>query len=276
LARLWVASAERYEAEVGCHMDVLVLGKSRYSTRRVFSDFLADGPVRGHSARLVGRKRFLESELRDETVVLAKSHYHDAAVQQHLRQAGALVINSLEATSRCRSRRSVAVMLRAAGVATPLFVEPGGAMPPLPWIVKPDGGDDHRLEVVMAARPVDSSSEFVQHFVLAERTMKVYVIGDCRHAVELFPKDPTMLDLKPRRADVDCLEESLAEAATRAGQACDLDVFNVDLVLHDGGWLVVDVNPFPRLEPVPGAASALWELVERCANSGRGSMQPES
>jgi len=253
-------------------MDVVVLGKARYSKRPSFAKFLADGPARGHSVQLLDRKDFLELPLTQDVVVLAKSHYHDPKVRQRLDQARVRVINSVQATDLCRSRRGVAAKLRAAELATPAFLEPGGPAPPLPWIVKPDRGADHDLMLVSEHRAVDPASEFVQHFVLAARTLKIYVVGKCQHGVELIPKDPTVLDPKPLRRDDFQLDASARDLAIAAAKVLDLDVFNIDMVLCDGMWQIVDVNPFPRLEPFPDAASALWDLVETEMNPRRASV----
>jgi len=244
-------------------MDVVLLGKARYADRPSFVTFLDAAASRGHSARLLSRREFLHERLIDDMVVLAKSHYHDPRVQRHLIGSNVRVINQIRATDRCRSRRAIAARLRSSGVATPPFLASSdGIAPPLPWIVKPDGSDDHRLEMVRDGDEIDVGDRFVQQFLAVERTIKVYVIGDRQHGVELFPRDPSRFDLDPQRSDLAHLDEAVRELATVTGQALGLEIFNVDMVLHDHRWWVVDVNPFPRLEPVPNVADALWDLID--------------
>ena len=245
------------------HVRVIFLGKQRYVDRPSVARFLSSAGHRGHEAELLDRDALLATSLADYDVVLAKSHYKDPLVRQHLRGSHAIVINDLEATARCETRSNVAACLDDGGVSSPRHIRSVGDRSDmaLPWIAKPNQGGDHTLTIIHE-RPecVDLDATFYQQLLPISTVMKVYSIGDHHDVVRL--DYPHAGITNPTRTRVGTAGGHLAEAAARIGAATGLSIFNTDFIEIDDTPYAIDVNPFPRLDPVPSAHELLWDLID--------------
>ena len=59
------------------------------------------------------------------------------------------------------------------------------------------------------------------------------------------------------------LPQEWAQAARRAGQALGLDLFGVDLLIHDGHPVVIDVNAFPGFQGARHPEESMLRFIER-------------
>src|SRR5579864_4734690 len=59
------------------------------------------------------------------------------------------------------------------------------------------------------------------------------------------------------------LPQEWADITREIGRVFDLRLYGVDLLVTNTGPMIVDVNSFPGFRGVPGADSALVELVEK-------------
>lgn len=243
---------------------VVFLGKQRYCKRPSVALFLEAAAERGHTAILLDRDPFLAAELDDVDVVLAKSHYKDGAVRERLQASGVRVVNDLAASAICASRRRLAERLFSQRVPTPPFLrDPADHRSMvLPWIGKPDRGGDHQLSL-FRERPTTLNFEttFYQQWLPTREVMKVYSIGRRHELVKLTYSSAKEI-IESQRTYAGPALAPWNDAAQRVADATGLEVFNTDLIVHDGEVLAIDVNPFPALEAIPYAHQHLWDLVE--------------
>ncbi len=250
-------------------MRVVYLGKPRYQLRPDFQSLVDVGAKRGHELTLLDRTELLGSTLCGVDLVLAKSHYKDGAVRAHLRRVGPPVINALEATAVCASRRQVALRLVESGVPTPGFLalDQSGDAFSGPCVAKPDLGGDHQLSLLARIPSNPDPAFFYQQWRPTSKVWKVYTIGARHWQVELSYSSRTAL-ADPERSPSELASSRLAKAANAVAESLGLEVFNTDFIDHEGQLLAIDVNPFPGLSTLHGAAEALWSVAEKRIGSG--------
>jgi len=245
---------------------VLFLGKSRYRTRPDFQGLVRRGAELGHQVTLVDRDEFLGQAMSEFDLVFAKSHYKDDAVRSHLEEGSVHVVNALAATAACESRRQIATRLMDADVPTPSFLAMDDSTigAGVRCIAKPDRGGDHRLEILDSLPVSPDPNVFYQQWLPASTVWKVYTVGTRHWQVELTYSSTAALS-DPKRSQARPASERLVQAANAVASTLGLAVFNTDFIDNGGLLYAIDVNPFPGLSGLPGAAEALWSLAEATA-----------
>ena len=161
-------------------MKIVYLGKERYRTRPSVTEFLKLAGSLGHTAVLLDRSAFLATSLDNVHIVLAKSHYKNPDIWNHLDRFSVRVINSRSATDLCVTRRTVFDVLGRAGIPLLPYVqdELTASSVPLPWIAKPDRGGDHRLRIHRQRPPqLDLDRFFYQQLIPSAEVYKLYTVG---------------------------------------------------------------------------------------------------
>jgi len=102
-------------------------------------------------------------------------------------------------------------------------------------IAKPDRGGDHRLEILDSLPASPDPNVFYQQWLPASTVWKAYTAS-----------------------------ERLVQAANAVASTLGLAVFNTDFIDNGGLLYAIDVNPFPGLSGLPGAAEVLWSLRMNC------------
>lgn len=252
-----------------------MLAKRRHRWRPGVARLFELGERSGHTVELWDRDdvRNRASGSAAVEVILAKSHYWKPEVEQWLASTTACVINSAQANASCRTRRGLDNLMAGSGIATPPSPEPDETIAEVRLIVKPDDSGEHGLMLVEpGARftTVTAGGEelFVQHFLPADQTLKIYVFGALRRAYQLnYRRAEATVDRSatPERLDLGSPTGEPNAIVSAVASATGLSVFNTDLVRSRGRWYVVDVNPFPGFERVPGAPEAIWALITEVA-----------
>jgi ribosomal protein S6--L-glutamate ligase len=197
------------------------------------------------------------------------------ALASRLEAAGHRVVNSVAATTLCQDRWSMGQRLVDAGIPGPRVLYSGtlGGLQcdRFPVIVKSRAnrrGDlvalvGSEAELSLLCRRWANEEVIVQeHLANDGWDIKVWVIGDTVYAA----RRPTPLDPTAERQTlrIDELPQEWAQLIAMVGRAFSLDVFGVDMILADGGAVVIDINAFPGFEGVPGAAAALAAFARGC------------
>lgn len=251
-------------------MRVVLLAKQRHRFRPGVARLFELGERSGHVVELWDRDdvRNRGSNGASIDVVLAKSHYWKADVAHWLASTTARVINPAPANAVCQSRRGLDELLVGSGITTPPSlkvdeVPPAGER----FVAKPDDSGDHGLVLVEPGSSLTAPTGkglFLQQHLPVDETLKIYVFGSVRRAHQLsYPSATAIVDrsVSPERIDIGAPAGEPDAIVTAVAAATGLVVFNTDLVRSQGRWYVVDVNPFPGFERVPGAPEALWDLI---------------
>lgn len=210
--------------------------------------------------------------LLDVDLVVQRGLRPDAlAALEPVETAGVRCCNPVAATAALTDRLAVARRLAAAGVAVPAsrsadtWAEVCAAARSGPVVVKSRNGQVGRgagVAVIRDGRPPRAETSagpwVVEAFVTGDgRDRKLYVAGPhVRGLLKASAPAPT-----PGPAAVAAVAQAfspstaLADLATMAGVALDLDVYGVDVVDGSDGLRVIDVNPFPGFRGIPGAAA---------------------
>jgi ribosomal protein S6--L-glutamate ligase len=190
--------------------------------------------------------------------------------------AGASVINSAPATSACLDRVALAKRMRQADVPFPdtwsvptlerLIASTRGRGKAWPLIVK--SRHSRRGDLVRLVRSKAElhalAADWKGEAVIAQRVVchdgwehKVWVIGDQLHCA----RQRSQFAERGGRAELSMAGEgpadAIAELARMAGCAFGLELYGVDVLVGEGGPIVVDVNPFPGFRRVPSAGEVL-------------------
>ena len=242
---------------------------------------------------LTGAEAIAEEEMHPQAdLYLLKSHAPQALELAHyLEQHGALVVNSWESSLACQDRVLMAERMREAHLAWPYtwnfpslenLLTRHDLLPtlPFPLIVKSyysHRGDlvskVHNVEQLQALAPQWSQEPVVlQEFAAGDGwDIKMWVIDKqifaARRRTPLEPDAPKQ-DFPISSAE---LPADWAHIALEIGRVFNLRLYGVDLLITEKGPIIVDVNSFPGFRGVPGADSALAELVERIGKTRKGS-----
>ncbi|MCA9266306.1 MAG: hypothetical protein KDA60_20740 [Planctomycetales bacterium] len=249
-------------------MRVLFLGKGRHQDHPTIGPFLAMGPARGHVVQLCDKRQFVDGdlplrELSQFDLVCLKSHYQDPQVAKTLERIQVRSVNRLDATVACLDRGQLERRLRAAHIPLPasaLDIQEAAALT-FPLVQKPLAADLHKVKMHTEPPSFDCNRYFYQQYITAPVNYKVYCVGERMFVAELGC-DPESCGVVSSRRWLDQWEASLGRHALQVGQTIGLEIFNVDLVPHEGEYLTIDVNPFPGFVGAEDAPSAWWEYLE--------------
>ena len=219
----------------------------------------------------------------DGDVYLLKSRSPQARALATIAQgAGARVVNTPQATSAALDRWVMATRLGEAGVPAPrtwsfptlhaLAEDEARGSLPWPLVVKTRASARGDL-VALVTTPGDlhpllpqwgDAAVIAQEFTPNDGfDIKVWVIGGDLSAA----RRRSALESTDKSADVPIepgeLPQQWAQAARRAGQALGLDLFGVDLLIHDGHPVVIDVNAFPGFQGARHPEESMLRFIER-------------
>jgi len=92
--------------------------------------------------------------------------------------------------------------------------------------------------------------------------VKLYNTGSGIHAV----RRPSPLGRRVGAPDRPIrVTEELRRLALEVGRLYGLDIYGVDVIGTERGWMVVDVNDFPSFGQIPGAPAVVAESILRIA-----------
>lgn len=214
---------------------------------------------------------------------LLKSHAPQALeLAHHLEQQGASVVNSWASSVTCQNRVLMAQRMDEAQLPWPYtwnFPTLEGLLTqhellstlPFPLIIKSyysHRGDlvdkVHNIEQLQALAAEWSQEPIVlQEFASGDGwDIKMWIIDQqifaARRRTPLEPNAPKE-DFPIAPAE---LPHDWAQIALEIGRVFNLRLYGVDLLVTQKGPIIVDVNSFPGFRGVPGADSALVDLVE--------------
>jgi ribosomal protein S6--L-glutamate ligase len=217
---------------------------------------------------------------------LLKSHSPQALDLAHtLEEKGALVVNSWASSVACQDRVLMAQRMREANLPWPYTWSSTtlGSMLtdhnfltnlPFPLIIKSyysHRGDlvdkVHSIEQLEALGPEWSEEPVVlQEFAAGDGwDIKLWVIDQQIFAA----RRRTPLEASASKEDFPIAPGELpgewAHIALEIGRVFNMMLYGVDLLITERGPMIVDVNSFPGFRGVPGADSALVNLVEHIA-----------
>lgn len=187
-----------------------------------------------------------------------------------LHELGARLINSYPASATLQDKVLVTHRLIRAGIPTPRsFVtgnidktveEIGGKQ----LIIKP-----HRGSYGIGVRVVEKADEptqrggyFAQQFKRPlGPDLKVYVIGDEVFAVRRkFPAE----SYEEKLGQPCIVDGEIRKVALRVGDLFNLQIYGLDVIEHEDGFDVIDVNYFPGFVGVPKASEKLAGYLHAC------------
>ena len=193
--------------------------------------------------------------------------------------AGIATVNNARSVRLVRDKAVCATYARRHGIAFPVtyFV----ASPDLlyqipedqyPLVVKPSNGSScrgvHRVGDRNQLRDIETDPASDRFFLAQPYVantgvdVKLYSTGSGNFAVQkhspLHPNSPSVEGLIP-------LTSELNDIADLVGQVFGLDIFGVDVVETQRGWVALDINDFPSFGLVPNAAGLMAATIERIA-----------
>ena len=218
------------------------------------------------------------------SLYLLKSHAPQAlAIANYLEQQGVLVVNSWASSIACQDRVLMAQRMREAQLPWPetqhfsslahlLAQQSLLETLPFPLIIK--SYYSHRgdlvakidtLEQLQALAPQwDQEPIIIQKFAESDGwDIKIWVIDQQVFAA----RRRTPLEADAPKEDVPLTANEMPadwlRIALEIGRVFNMHLYGVDLLVTAQGPIIVDVNGFPGFRGVPGASSALVELVQR-------------
>ncbi|MGI9061912.1 MAG: ATP-grasp domain-containing protein [Ktedonobacteraceae bacterium] len=215
---------------------------------------------------------------------LLKSHAPQAlAIARYLEQQGVLVVNSWASSMACQDRVLMAQRMREAQLPWPstqhfsslahlLAQQSQLATLSFPLIIKSyysHRGDlvakvDTLEQLQVLATQWGEEPIILQEFAQSDGwDIKIWVIDQ-----EVFAaRRRTPLEADAPKEDIPLTANELPadwrHIALEIGRVFNMHLYGVDLLVTAQGAIIVDVNGFPGFRGVPGAASALVELVQR-------------
>jgi ribosomal protein S6--L-glutamate ligase len=246
-----------------------------------------------HTIRLLDVRPLTDSEAIAEEekypladLYLLKSHAPQALAVAHvLEQKDALVVNSWASSVACQDRVLMAQRMRDANLPWPYtrsFSSLGSLLTdreklaslPFPQIIK--SYYSHRGDLVDKVDNIEQlealEAEWKQEPIVLQEfaagdgwDIKMWVIDQQIFAA----RRRTPLEPNASKEDFPIVPEELpgewVHIAMEIGRIFNMRLYGVDLLITEQGPMIVDVNGFPGFRGVPGADSALVDLVERIA-----------
>lgn len=221
---------------------------------------------------------------------LLKSHAPQALeLAHHLEQRGASVVNSWAASLACQDRVLMAQRMDEAHLPWPhtssfatlehlLTQHALLATLPFPLIIK--SYYSHRGDLVDKVHNVEQLQALAAQWSQEPVVLQEFASGD-GWDVKMWVIDQqifaarrrTPLEPNAPKEDFPIAAEELpqdwAQIAREIGRVFNLRLYGVDLLMTEKGPIIVDVNSFPGFRGVPGADSALVDLVERMGKEKR-------
>ena len=195
---------------------------------------------------------------------------------------GARLLNPFPSCSLTQNKIIVSRLLRVADVPAPRSWVTGDlelARPlaeQMPLIIKPYMG--HRgagITIVrepseLASLPKPEAPVIIQEFIPGNgEDLKVYVVGEQVFAVRK-PFSETSFTVPGVPVPV---TEEVRQLTLRAGKACGLGLFGLDIIESPRGPFVVDVNYFPGYKGVPDVAPLIADYIDKYAQ-GQVTLEP--
>ncbi len=217
---------------------------------------------------------------------LLKSHAPQALDLAHvLEEKGALVINSWASSVACQDRVLMAERMREANLPWPYtwsFTTLGSMLTdrdflsklPFPLIIK--SYYSHRGDLVDKVDSIEQLEALAVEWRQEPVVLQEFAAGD-GWDIKLWVIDQqifaarrrTPLEVNAPKEDFPIAPEELpdewAHITLEIGRVFNMRLYGVDLLITERGPMIVDVNSFPGFRGVPGADSALVNLVERIA-----------
>ncbi len=234
---------------------------------------------------LTGAEAIAEEETHPQAdLYLLKSHAPQALeLAHHLEQRGALVVNSWESSLACQDRVLMAERMREAHLPWPYtwsfpslenLLTRHDLLPTLPFPLIIKSYYSHRGDLVSKVRDVEQLQALAPQWNQEPVVLQEFAAGDgwdikmwvidkqifaARRRTPLEPGAPKQdfpIPAAERPAD-------WAHIALEIGRVFNLRLYGIDLLITEKGPIIVDVNSFPGFRGVPGADTALADLVER-------------
>jgi ribosomal protein S6--L-glutamate ligase len=217
---------------------------------------------------------------------LLKSHAPQAlAVAYALEQQAALVVNSWASSVACQDRVLMAQRMRDANLPWPFtrsFSTLGSLLAdremlaslPFPLIIK--SYYSHRGDLVDKIDSIDQLEALAAEWSQEPIVLQEFAAGDgwdikmwvIDHQI-FAARRRTPLEPNASKEDFPISPEELPSAwahiAKEIGRVFNMRLYGIDLLITEHGPMIVDVNGFPGFRGVPGADSALVDLVEHIA-----------
>lgn len=244
--------------------------------------------ARGAEVDLVYPDELAEgAELRADTdlCVLKAKTERALRLASAVHERGVRTLNPFPVTSLCRDKIATSKALELAGVPVPpTYVEQDARkFAPLladgPLIVKPyRGSQGEGIEVVetvdqLPGVHVGPGPVMAQRYFEPDGPdSKIYRIGAEFFCVARKWPPRTYAE---KLGTLVPLTDELLEVARRCGEALGIELYGVDVIVHRGEPLVVDMSSFPGFKGVPRAGQRLGDYVYRQAHSST-SPSPEA
>jgi ribosomal protein S6--L-glutamate ligase len=217
---------------------------------------------------------------------LLKSHAPQALAVAHvLEQKSALVVNSWASSVACQDRVLMAQRMRDANLPWPYtrsFSSLGSLLTdreklaslPFPQIIK--SYYSHRGDLVDKVDSIEQLEALAAEWKQEPIVLQEFAAGD-GWDIKMWVIDQqifaarrrTPLEPNASKEDFPIAPEELpgewVHIAMEIGRIFNMRLYGVDLLITEQGPMIVDVNGFPGFRGVPGADSALVDLVERIA-----------
>jgi ribosomal protein S6--L-glutamate ligase len=244
-----------------------------------------------HGVRLLDVRKLTGAEAISEEakyaradVYLLKSHAPQALELAHyLEEHGALVVNRWGSSLACQDRVLMAERMREANLPWPYtwsfpslenLLSRADLLPTLPFPLIIKSYYSHRGDLVGKVDGIEQLRALAGEWSAEPVVLQEYAAGDgwdikmwvidkqifaARRRTPLEPNAPKEdFPIAP-----DELPKDWTHIALEIGRVFDLRLYGVDLLMTAKGPIIVDVNSFPGFRGVPGADTALEELVER-------------
>ena len=217
---------------------------------------------------------------------LLKSHAPQALDLAHaLEEKGALVVNSWASSVACQDRVLMAQRMREANLPWPYtwsFTTLGSMLTdrnfltnlPFPLIIK--SYYSHRGDLVDKVHSIEHLEALAAEWSEEPVVLQEFATGD-GWDIKLWVIDQqifaarrrTPLEANASKEDFPIARGELpgewAHITLEIGRIFNMRLYGVDLLITERGPMIVDVNSFPGFRGVPGADSALVNLVEHIA-----------
>lgn len=236
------------------------------------------------TVRVPGRRDHLNPAapcLRDADLVVVRGLGRRALdALRDAERAGVRCCNRIAAITATRNRAVVGRLLADAGMPVPESVE-ARTWPEVTHqaagrsvVVKAVGGVRGLGAGVLVtatgsppAQPPFAGPYLVQGLVPGDGwDRKLYVIGG--RVAGLLKRWPRPAGRASRSPPFPVPAE-MARLARRVGEAIGLEIYGVDVVAGPAGPVIVDVNPFPSCQGVPGAAASIADHLLHAARARR-------
>ena len=188
-----------------------------------------------------------------------------------LHAAGATILNPYPIAAMLRDKVITSHVLQRAGIPYPetfITTQPKHLAPLLndgPLVLKPYRGSQGRgVYVIWDPDQLDNVNHdggliFAQRYYRPQaRDLKIYVIGGHMLGVKrIWPAH----SYEEKLGEPFTITSEIHDIALRCGRAFGLELYGLDIILHEGRPYVVDMSSFPGFKGVPDAALRLADYI---------------